>query len=181
MTFDIENHLIQPERFLSSPNHDERPDTSDISLLVIHCISLPPNSFGGDCVENFFCNRLDHSAHPFFEEIKDLKVSAHLFIKRCGSIIQFVPFDKRAWHCGVSEFQGRKVCNDFSIGIELEGTDDSEYTNEQYDVLIEVSKTLKQHYPKITNERIVGHEHIAPKRKTDPGKHFDWQRLLNSV
>jgi len=157
-----------------SPNADARLDIHDISLLVIHNISLPPGQFGSGCVEQFFCNKLDHDLHPFFDEIRDLKVSAHVLIERTGRIVQFVPFIARAWHAGVSSFEGRDCCNDFSIGIELEGEDHSEYTQEQYRMLTKVTIALLKEYPHLHQHRIVGHNDIAPDRKTDPGPAFDW-------
>ena len=143
-------------------------------MLVVHNISLPPRQFGGGYIEDFFCNQLDCTEHEYFDEIKDLKVSAHLLIKRGGEVVQFVPFNERAWHAGVSEFEGVANCNDFSVGVELEGADDVPYTQEQYDVLVSVTNCLRQYYPEIKPNRIVGHDHIAPGRKTDPGPSFDW-------
>ena len=167
------NEAIQ----FSSPNCDQRPEGYEISLLVVHGISLPPTEFGGEYIDNFFMNKLDTDAHPYFSEIKDIKVSSHLLIERSGRIKQFVPFNMRAWHAGVSQFEKRDCCNDYSIGIELEGTDETEYTDEQYDVLQQISKLLMATYPSIINKNIVGHCDIAPGRKTDPGKSFDWQRF----
>ena len=159
-----------------SPNQDARPDAVDISLLVIHGISLPPGRFGGPCIRRLFTNSLDPAEHPFFDTIKGLKVSAHLLIRRHGGILQFVGFDRRAWHAGVSQFGGRENCNDFSVGIELEGTDETPYTDRQYRALIRVTRCLQRAYPDITPARIVGHCDIAPGRKTDPGPAFDWAR-----
>lgn len=167
---------------LESPNADPRPDANDISLLVIHNISLPPAQFGGSYIEQLFSNNLNPDDHPYFRDIYKLQVSSHLLIDRQGNITQFVPFDQRAWHAGVSEFDGRQRCNDFSIGIELEGTDDIGYTDIQYSVLAQVSQQIMAQYPTITSNRVVGHSDIAPERKTDPGQAFDWQRykqLLN--
>jgi AmpD protein len=147
---------------------------TEINLLVIHNISLPPADFSTDAVIEFFCNRLNPEAHPYFETIKDQRVSAHLFIRRNGDIIQFVPFEKRAWHAGESSFMGQTRCNDYSIGIELEGIDSLYYTINQYQELVKVTHCLMQSYPGITLERIVGHSDIAPTRKTDPGPSFDW-------
>ncbi len=158
-------------------HYDERPEVNDISLLVIHNISLPPGQFGGQYVEDFFGGTLDPNHHSFFQEIHGLRVSSHLYIRRDGEIVQFVPFDKRAWHAGVSSFQGRTRCNDFSIGIEMEGTDNTKYTDAQYLSLTEVSGRIMQQYPAITLGRIVGHADIAPGRKTDPGVAFDWCRF----
>jgi AmpD protein len=161
-------------RFVASPNCDARPDPADLSFLVIHNISLPPGEFGGPHVEQLFTNRLDWNAHPYFGTIRDLKVSAHCVIDRDGRVTQFVPFDQRAWHAGQSEFDGRTGCNDFSVGIELEGTDDRDFTEAQYVQLARVTRALMRAYPKITPARIAGHCDIAPGRKTDPGPHFDW-------
>ena len=149
----------------------------DISLLVIHNISLPPGEFGGKNIEAFFCNRLEYDKHPFFNEIKDLCVSAHLLIDRNGDVTQFVPLHLRAWHAGKSCYQGRERCNDFSIGIELEGTDLIPYSDAQYLTLSELARLITEHYPSITPERITGHQDIAPGRKTDPGPAFDWHRF----
>lgn len=163
-----------------SPNFNLRPE-NEISLLVVHNISLPPKQYGGPFVEDFFCNRLDKTAHPYFEEISHLEVSSHLFIRRDGSIIQFVPFDQRAWHAGISHYAGRDNCNDFSIGIEMEGCDDEAYTNKQYTSLQKVTRILMATYPQITSDRITGHEFISPVRKTDPGRAFKWQRLFSEL
>lgn len=160
-----------------SPNANARPQGEAISLLVIHNISLPPGQFGTDCVAAFFTNQLDPTLDPYFQTIAQLQVSAHLFIARDGAITQFVPFEARAWHAGVSCFEGRANCNDYSIGIELEGCDDIAYTDAQYTALAGVTRELMQAYPEITAERIVGHNHIAPERKTDPGAAFDWARF----
>ena len=150
-------------------------------LLVIHNISLPPGEFGGGFIEQFFQNGLNPDDHPYFQEIATLRVSAHLLIDRRGGITQFVSLNDRAWHAGASSYCGREECNDFSIGIELEGTDDIAYTEAQYSSLAAVTRTIMQHYPHITTEKIAGHSDIAPKRKTDPGESFDWRyyrRLL---
>ena len=168
---------LQNVRRIPSPNNDERPEGAEICLLVIHGISLPPGKFGSSCIEQLFCNTLDPDAHPYFRQIKDLKVSAHLLIERKGEIIQFVPFHKRAWHAGHSAFNGRVNCNDFSIGIELEGADDVKYEAVQYEVLAQVITELQQVWPQLAGANIKGHCHIAPGRKTDPGPAFDWDRL----
>lgn len=173
----LSNGLLTTARFVVSPHCDTRPENTPIDLLVIHNISLPPAEFNNDHIENFFRGKLDHSAHPYFETIQSLRVSSHLLIKRTGEIIQFVPFTQRAWHAGQSSFQGRERCNDYSIGIELEGTDELAYEKIQYKKLAEVIKTLQKVYPNITRERIVGHSDIAPGRKTDPGDSFDWNYL----
>ncbi|MGL5292101.1 MAG: 1,6-anhydro-N-acetylmuramyl-L-alanine amidase AmpD [Vibrionaceae bacterium] len=170
-------HQIDFARRSPCTHYDERPDQDDISLLVIHNISLPPGEFGGCFIEDFFQGKLDGDAHPYFLQIKDLRVSAHCLIKRDGEVVQFVPFDKRAWHAGVSQFQGRERCNDFSIGIELEGTDHLPYTQAQYQALCHVTHYLLRTYPKLSLDHIVGHSDIAPLRKTDPGKAFDWDKF----
>jgi len=167
-----------------SPNYNERPDEAMISLLVIHNISLPPGQFGGGYIHDFFTNQLNPGGDPFFTEIADMQVSAHLLIERTGTVTQFVPFAKRAWHAGRSCFQQRENCNDFSIGIELEGTDAEPYTDEQYQTLSTITHVLMGHYPALVAQNIVGHSDIAPGRKTDPGPSFDWERyrlLLNKI
>jgi AmpD protein len=161
---------------MASPNYDARSDTADISLLVVHNISLPPGEFGTGCVQQFFCNQLDHSAHPFFREIDGVRVSSHFFIDRQGVLTQFVATIDRAWHAGLSSFEGRDVCNDYSVGIELEGTDDQPYTGAQYQTLQELTQALMCRHPEIGLDRITGHSDIAPGRKTDPGPAFDWSR-----
>lgn len=165
---------------VSSPHFDCRPEDEHPSLLVVHNISLPPGEFGGPWIDALFCGTLDPDAHPYFAGISHLRVSAHCLIRRDGEIVQYVPFDKRAWHAGVSEYQGRERCNDFSIGIELEGTDSLPYTDEQYQQLAELTRLLIQHYPHIA-DNIAGHCDIAPVRKTDPGPSFDWARFRQSV
>ena len=172
----IKNGWLKSASEVPSPNVDRRPDSADISLLVIHNISLPPNQFGGGYIEQFFSNCLDPGADDYFATICDLRVSSHLLIDRLGNITQFAPFTVRAWHAGVSNFDGRENCNDFSIGIEMEGADNIAYTDTQYKVLAEVTAALCREYPLITADRIVGHSDIAPGRKTDPGEAFDWQR-----
>jgi AmpD protein len=164
-------------RRVPSPNHDARPAGAEVSLLVIHGISLPPGEFGGDAIERLFCNTLAPDGHPYFRAIAGLKVSAHVLIRRDGSAVQFVPLHLRAWHAGVSSFEGRERCNDFSIGIELEGTDSVPYTAKQYRRLIGVARLLMRQFPRIAPQRIVGHSDVAPSRKTDPGPSFDWQRF----
>ena len=171
------NHKLTGIRHTFSPNFDERPDPDDISLLVIHCISLPPNEFGANHIDRLFCNQLNPDDHPYFPAIHQLKVSAHLLIRRDGEIVQYVPFDKRAWHAGPSEYQGRSRCNDFSIGIELEGTETAPYSEAQYRQLAAVIQCLLEHYPRLSKDAITGHSDIAPGRKTDPGESFDWAKL----
>jgi AmpD protein len=173
----IIQHQIEGARRLPSPNRDARPDPQDISLVVVHCISLPPGEFGGDGIDRLFTNALDPEAHPYFAGIVHLRVSAHVLIRRDGEVVQYVPFDQRAFHAGLSAYQGRTACNDFSIGVELEGTDDSPFTDAQYDRLNELLAALYARYPGLSPRRVVGHSDIAPGRKTDPGTGFDWSRL----
>lgn len=161
-------------RHLPTPNCDARPAGTAIELVVLHNISLPPGQFDGNAVIDLFTNRLDWDAHPYYQGIRGLEVSAHFFIRRDGNLIQFVPCALRAWHAGASNWQGRERCNDFSIGIELEGSDDLPFTDAQYAALIPLLATLKTAYP---IQAVVGHSDIAPGRKTDPGPHFAWQRL----
>jgi len=161
-------------RRIESPNCDARPPGLDIELIVIHNISLPPGVFSGDAVIDLFTNRLDWEAHPYYQGIRGLRVSAHFFVRRDGSLIQCVPCGLRAWHAGASEWRGRSRCNDFSVGIELEGSDDTPFTDAQYASLLPLVRVLEQHYP---IEDVTGHSDIAPGRKTDPGPHFDWARL----
>ena len=176
-TVNPNSHCLEATRFVESPNQDARPDGMPLALIVIHGISLPPNQFGGHGVEQLFTNQLNPDEHPYYAEIAHLQVSAHLFIRRDGEVIQFVPFNRRAWHAGVSEFCGRERCNDFSIGIELEGTDDQPYTDVQYQVLDGVIEALLKAYPSIEPQNLLGHSDIAPGRKTDPGEHFNWSAL----
>jgi AmpD protein len=174
----INNHYLNCATQLESPNFNDRPEPEDISLLVIHCISLPPGQFHGEYIDQLFCNCLNPDQHPYFREISQFQVSAHLLIRRDGGIRQYVPFNLRAWHAGVSSYQGRENCNDFSIGIELEGAVNIDYTDVQYQLLAEVVRVLLVNYPKLSCHRIVGHSDIAPDRKTDPGPLFDWERFL---
>lgn len=174
MIIDRQSGWLDVAEVLPSPNCDDRPDESDISGIVIHNISLPPGQFGGGWIADLFLNQLDQTAHPYFAEIAHLKVSSHLLIRRDGLIQQFVPFQRRAWHAGISCWEGRERCNDFTIGIEMEGDDETVFTEEQYQQLATVSKALFVTYPLLSKERITGHEHIAPGRKTDPGPYFDW-------
>lgn len=173
----IQNGYLIAATQCPSPNANQRPEGQSVNLLVIHNISLPPGKFGTGCVQAFFTNHLDPSQDPYFQTIAGLKVSAHLFIARDGTVTQFVPFGERAWHAGVSSFHGVANCNDYSIGIELEGCDNIAYTDAQYDALAQVSRHILAAYPEITPERIVGHSQIAPERKTDPGEAFDWARF----
>ena len=164
-----------------SPNFNERPQGELPSLLVIHNISLPPGRYGGGHIEAFFQNRLDVSLDPYFEEIQDLQVSAHFLVSRDGLITQFVSCLERAWHAGVSQYCGRENCNDYSIGIELEGQDCEPYTEQQYESLQALTQTIVSAYPKINARKIVGHCDVAPERKTDPGPAFDWSRYKASI
>ncbi len=173
--------LLTDTPYIASPNFDARPDAKDISLLVIHGISLPPGKFGGPGIEQLFCNRLDPQEHPYYSEIAALRVSSHVVIRRDGSLQQFVPFQLRAWHAGVSSYAGRERCNDYAIGVELEGTDEQPYTDQQYSALAALTQCLQQAYPAITPERIVGHSDVAPGRKTDPGESFDWGLYRNML
>jgi AmpD protein len=177
MKIDSITGLLDSVRYLPSPHCDERPNSMAIDLVVIHGISLPPGQFGQGAIEKFFCGHLDFNEHPYFATLAALRVSAHLLITRQGDIIQFVPFTKRAWHAGQSVFAGREQCNNFSIGIELEGTDDMEYEKIQYEQLAKVLRLLMKAYPGISRKNIVGHSDIAPSRKTDPGPAFHWNEL----
>jgi len=173
----LEGGWLVNARQVVSPNCDERSAAATIDLVVIHGISLPPGHFGGPYIDQLFTNSLDISADPFFTEIEGLQVSAHALIHRDGSVTQYVPFDRRAWHAGQSCFDGRDGCNDFSIGIELEGCDDQPYEPLQYQALVTLLRLLMRCYPAITPQRVCGHSDIAPGRKTDPGPAFDWDRL----
>ncbi|MCG9675902.1 1,6-anhydro-N-acetylmuramyl-L-alanine amidase AmpD [Vibrio chagasii] len=168
-------------RHVPSPYFDTRPSVGDISLLVVHNISLPPGQFGGPYIEQFFTGKLDPAEHPFFKVIHQMGVSAHCLIRRDGEVVQFVSFLDRAWHAGQSSFAGRERCNDYSIGIELEGSDFIAYTEQQYQALTELTETLVSSFPQITNERITGHQYIAPLRKTDPGLVFDWTKFKGKL
>ncbi len=164
-----------------SPNFDQRPADTGIDLLVIHNISLPPEQFGENWILDFFSNELDPLIHPYFETITGLTVSAHVLIRRDGEIIQMVSFDDRAWHAGDSCYEGRERCNDFSIGIELEGSDNQPFKEQQYESLRDLTRTLIDHYPQLSKNTITGHSNIAPERKTDPGPFFDWERYLGML
>jgi len=180
MRYTLEKGLFKQSLWLGSPNYDHRPSGIDVELLVIHCISLPPGCYGKNSrhgthyVQDFFQNKLDCSAHEYFATLREVQVSAHLFIERSGDVSQFVNLANRAWHAGKSSYKGRDKCNDFSIGIELEGLDSDSYSSEQYKSLVDVTIAIQEAYPAISNENIVGHDQIAPDRKTDPGPHFDW-------
>lgn len=169
-------HRLAGARWLASPNHDERPQGSGIELLVIHAIALPPETFGGPWIDRLFTNTLDAGAHPYFAGIAGLRVSAHCCIFRDGSVTQYVAFDRRAWHAGASQWRGRARVNDFSIGIELEGSDTQPFADAQYQTLAGVSRALFAAYPQLSADTLAGHSDIAPQRKTDPGPQFDWAR-----
>ena len=173
-TLKIEKGWLLNTKQVLSPHFNPRPYQDDISLLVIHYISLPPDEFGGDFIDRFFEGTLDPTLHPYFEEIKDLRVSAHCLINREGQITQYVNFNDMAWHAGVSCFEGREKCNEFSIGIELEGSNNQPFTEAQYQTLAQLTQVIMKAYPQITPERIAGHNQIAPERKIDPGQYFDW-------
>ncbi len=180
MTISVNTHsgLLHGARRVDSPNWDERPDDTEPDLIVIHSISLPPGEYGGPWIDALFTNTLDPQGHPYFRDIYQLRVSSHLLIRRDGEVVQYVPFHRRAWHAGVSSYQGRERCNDFSIGIELEGSDNVPYEVVQYRVLADVITALQAAYPSLQRENITGHSDIAPGRKTDPGPAFDWNTLF---
>ncbi|OOG22896.1 N-acetylmuramoyl-L-alanine amidase [Thioalkalivibrio denitrificans] len=177
MRVDVPSGWLEGARRVPSPNHDARPEGVRPELIVIHAISLPPGEFGGPWIDRLFTNRLDPQAHPFFREIAGLEVSAHLLIRRDGELVQYVPFHLRAWHAGVSSWRGREGCNDFSIGIELEGCDDRPFEDVQYERLAGAILALRRAYPSIAPDSLTGHADIAPERKTDPGPHFRWATL----
>lgn len=162
-------------RPVDSPNHDERPEGGPISLLVVHSISLPPGEYGGEAIERLFTNRLDPDAHPYFREIAALRVSAHFLVRRDGERVQFVPVHRRAWHAGASRWRGRSRCNDFSVGVELEGSDSAPFEPAQYQALAELTRALRAALPL---RQLAAHSDVAPGRKTDPGAGFDWRRFL---
>lgn len=175
------NGWLDGVRIIASPNFNERPADTDINLLVIHNISLPPGEFGTGCVEDFFCNQLDHSRHPYFSTLIGLHVSAHFFVSRSGEVTQLVSMWDRAWHAGISSFENIANCNDYSLGIELEGCDDIPYTDAQYTALVQLTRRIQAVFPAVTSARIVGHSDIAPNRKTDPGPAFDWKRYFDEL
>jgi len=178
---DISRGLLRQARQVPSGNCDARPEDCEPQLIVLHGISLPPGQFGGPEIEALFTNCLDWEAHPYFAEIRGLEVSAHLLLRRDGELIQFVPFTHRAWHAGESTFRGRSRCNDFSIGIELEGQDETPYDDRQYDVLTDVVQALLVSYPRISSRELAAHSDITGGRKTDPGPAFDWLRLYDGL
>jgi AmpD protein len=178
---DVASGWLIPVRRVESPNCDPRPPGVETDLIVVHGISLPPGEFGGPWIDRLFCNTLPPEAHPYFAQIWEMKVSTHVLIDRKGELTQYVPFNLRAWHAGPSSYAGRDACNDFSIGIELEGTDSSVYEERQYHVLAHLIVLLCRAYPTLSPLRLVGHSDIAPGRKTDPGPAFDWPRLRTLV
>jgi N-acetyl-anhydromuramoyl-L-alanine amidase len=165
-------------RIVDSPNHDERPPGAEITLVVLHSISLPPGAYGGDAIERLFTNCLDPAGHPYFAEVCHLKVSAHFLVRRDGSVVQFVPVERRAWHAGASAWRGRERCNDFSIGIELEGSEEQPFEDAQYGAVAALIKSLQK---KLPLRDVAAHSEVAPGRKTDPGALFDWPRLLAAL
>ena len=171
--FKVVDGQLMGARQIPSPNYNQRPEQTEIQLIVIHNISLPPSQFGGGYIEQFFLNQLDWSIHPYFQTIEGMQVSTHLLILRTGEVLQFVNFNNRAWHAGRSSYLAKKECNDYSIGIELEGSDDTDFEAIQYERLTDVIVTLQASYPK-TQRHIAGHSDIASGRKTDPGPHFQW-------
>jgi N-acetyl-anhydromuramoyl-L-alanine amidase len=177
LTIDAGRGLVEQARQVPSPNQDARPPGASIDLIVVHGIGLPPGEFGGPWVEALFLNRLPAEVHPFFRTLEGLKVSAHVFVRRDGSMLQFVPFHARAWHAGASSWRHRTACNDFSVGIELEGADEVPYEPVQYEVLAQLVAVLRLTYPTLARDAIVGHSEVAPGRKTDPGPGFDWSQL----
>tara|TARA_B100000925_G_C21745255_1_gene361033 strand:- start:31 stop:558 length:528 start_codon:yes stop_codon:yes gene_type:complete len=170
--------ILNDCNYIKSNNFDERDKKVLIDTIILHCISLPEGKYDNDNVIEFFTNKLDYNKHPSFDDLRDLKVSSHLFIRRSGEIVQFVPFNKRAWHAGKSHYKGRSNYNDFSIGIELEGSVEDSYTNEQYNKLKNCILLLKELFPSIQDNNILGHSDIAPGRKKDPGLNFSWERIL---
>lgn len=177
MKIDTSRGLLLDARQVPSPNCDDRPAGCGVNLIVVHGISLPPGEYGGPWIDHLFTNCLDPGVHPYFMEMASLQVSSHLLIRRDGEIVQYVPFTRRAWHAGESCYKGQAACNDFSIGIELEGQDIEPYTASQYDRLVEVIQALVEAFPGLTTRRVAGHCHIAPERKSDPGPAFDWRYL----
>jgi N-acetyl-anhydromuramoyl-L-alanine amidase len=184
LQIDLDSGLLRGANYIPSPNCDARPAGVETSLIVVHGISLPPGDFGGPWIERLFTNSLPLDAHEYFAQIGPIKVSSHLVLARCGEITQYVKFTDRAWHAGVSSYEGRQACNDFSVGVELEGSDTLPYEPIQYDVLAQVIAALCAAYPTLSKARVVGHSDIAPGRKTDPGPAFDWplaRRLIDAT
>ena len=178
---DVESGMMRSARQVASPNYDARPPGVEADLIVVHGISLPPGEFGGPWIERLFMNTLPLELHPYFAEIGALRVSAHMLVARDGELTQFVKFTDRAWHAGQSVYDGREACNDFSIGVELEGADSTPYEAAQYDALAEIVAALCEAYPRLSPDRVVGHSDISPGRKTDPGPEFDWRRARRCI
>ena len=181
MQVDLGSGLMRNTRQVASPNFDARPPAVEADLIVVHGISLPPGEFGGPWIERLFMNTLPPDLHPYFAEIGDLRVSSHLLVTRDGGLTQFVKFTDRAWHAGLSSYEGRPACNDFSIGVELEGSDTVAYEAAQYTALAEAVAALCDAYPRLSPARLVGHSDISPGRKTDPGPAFDWPRARRCI
>ena len=181
MRVDLKSGLMRGARQVPSPNHDPRPTGVEADLIVVHGISLPPGEFGGPWIDSLFTNALPAQVHPYFAEVCSLRVSSHLVVTRDGAVTQYVAFTERAWHAGRSVYRGREACNDFSIGVELEGTDTLPYEAAQYDALAKVVAALCDAYPRLSPRRMVGHSDIAPGRKTDPGPAFDWPRARRRI
>ena len=184
LRIDVESGLMQGARQIASPNYDSRPPGVEADLIVVHGISLPPGEYGGAWIDRLFTNTLPAEVHPYFAEVCSLRVSSHVVVSRDGALTQYVKFSERAWHAGKSIYQGREACNDFSVGIELEGTDTTPYESAQYSALAEVVAALCATYPRLSPNRLVGHSDISPGRKTDPGPAFDWpraRRLISAV
>ena len=177
LVIDTDSGLLEQARHVASPNHDERPSGCAPELILVHGISLPPDEYGGPWIDQLFMNALPSGAHPYFAAVAHLTVSSHVLVRRDGELVQYVPFHRRAWHAGASTYCGRDRCNDFSIGIELEGSDQVPYEPIQYRRLAELIVALLKAYPSLSPERIAGHSEVAPGRKTDPGEAFDWMRL----
>lgn len=181
MQHDHRTGRVDTARWAASPNFSPRPSGARVSALVVHCISLPPGCYGGDEIERFFCNRLNHGDHPYFAQLRGVTVSAHFLIRRGGALLQFVSTLARAWHAGRSCLDGVAEVNDFSIGVELEGAEDQAFATAQYDTLAALTRSLRAAYPAIESDRVVGHCDIAPGRKTDPGPEFDWARYRHAA
>jgi N-acetyl-anhydromuramoyl-L-alanine amidase len=177
----LESGLMRGARQIASPNHDSRPDGVQADLIVVHGISLPPGEYGGPWIDRLFTNTLPAEVHPYFSEVGSLRVSSHLVVRRDGAVTQYVKFTERAWHAGKSMYQGREACNDFSVGVELEGTDTLPYEAAQYGALAQVVAALCAAYPRLSVDRLVGHSDIAPGRKTDPGPAFEWPRARRLI
>jgi N-acetyl-anhydromuramoyl-L-alanine amidase len=178
---DLDNGMMRGARQVASPNYDSRPPGIEADLIVVHGISLPPGEFGGPWIDRLFTNTLPPEVHPYFAEVGPLRVSSHVVIERDGAVTQYVRFTERAWHAGKSSYQGREACNDFSVGVELEGTDTLPYEAAQYTALAQVVAALCAAYPRLSPDRVVGHSDIAPGRKTDPGPAFDWPRARRLI